>query len=96
MKKFQITGSFFMDNNFMEIVPQHRIYINSLIENSVIEHYLVSMETRQTWITINAASKNDVQAILNDMPLANYMNYSIAEIFVFDGANYRPAAYVLN
>ena len=48
----------------MELVPPHRTYINFLINKGTIDHYAVSMETQRSWITLNAASKKEVEKIL--------------------------------
>ena len=60
MKKFQVTIRFSMDDEFMSLIPPHRVYINSLIEKGTIDQYLVSMETQRLWITIAAETKKEV------------------------------------
>ncbi|MCR6719696.1 MAG: hypothetical protein NVV59_05240 [Chitinophagaceae bacterium] len=57
MQKYQVTIDFEMRDNFVDLIPPHRTYINYLINKEVIDQYVVSMETHQVWITINADSK---------------------------------------
>lgn len=89
MKKYQVTIQFEMSGNFMDLVPAHRTYINQLINKGVIDHYAVSMETQRSWITINAASKKEVENTLKKSPLFRFWSFEIDELFVLDGLQYR-------
>ena len=51
MRKFQVTIQFDMNDEFAALVPPHRTYINRLIEQGIIDHYVVTMETQRVWIT---------------------------------------------
>jgi muconolactone delta-isomerase len=95
-KKFQVTIHFDMDDEFMTLVPPHRVYINQLINKEIIDYYSVSMESRRSWIIINAERKIDVQRILSQSPLFKYWTIEIDELFVFDGLTYRLPALRLN
>ena len=97
MKKFQVTIHFEMDDNFMSLVPSHRVYINSLIEKGIIEQYLVSMETQRVWITLTAKDKPDVELRLKKSPIFKYwITVEIDELFVIDGQHYRLPALQMN
>jgi hypothetical protein len=89
MPKYQVTIRFEMSEAFMELVPEHRIYINSLINTGVIDHYAVSMETHRAWITLNAEDKKETAKILERSPLSKFWNFEIDELFVLDGQHYR-------
>ena len=92
MKKFQVTIQFEMSDEFMELVPPHRTYINFLINKEVIDQYAVSMEARKVWITISAENKDEVQKILEKSPLFKFWTSEIFELFVLDGQHYRLPA----
>jgi hypothetical protein len=94
--KYQVTIHFEMDDNFMSLVPSHRVYINNLIDTGTIEYYSVSMETQRCWMIVNAISKNDVQAMLIKSPLKKYWTIEIDELFVYDAQSYRLPALQLN
>ncbi|RYD86478.1 MAG: hypothetical protein EOP50_22330, partial [Sphingobacteriales bacterium] len=64
MKKFQAIIHFEWNEDSMAIIEEHRAYINELIDEQVIEHYVVSMETQLVWITLNASNKEEAQEIL--------------------------------
>lgn len=89
MQKYQVTIHFEMKDEFMELVPPHRTYINYLINRGTIDHYAVSMETQRSWITLNAENKHEVNKILEKSPLYKFWTLEIDELFVLDGQHYR-------
>lgn len=92
MKKYQVTIQFEMSDDFMELIPPHRTYINFLINKDIVDQYAVSMETQRVWITLNAAGKKEVEDILKKSPLHKFWSYEIDELFVIDGLHYRLPA----
>ena len=96
MKKFQVTIRFKMDDDFMALVPAHRLYISSLIEKGVIDHYVVTMESQTTWITFTAETKEEIEKYLSKSPIYRYWTYEIEELFVIDGQHYRMPVVQLN
>jgi muconolactone delta-isomerase len=94
--KYQVTIKFEMDDAFMSFVPQHRVFINKLIDKGVIDYYAVSMETQRSWILVNAESKAAVEEYLAQSPLFKYWSVEIDELFVYDGQTYRLPALQLN
>lgn len=96
MKKYQAIISFDMDEEFMTLVPPHRTYINYLLNKGIIETYSVSMESQQSWITINAYTKSEVEDMLQKSPLSKYWSFEIVELFVYDSQSNRLPAVQLN
>jgi muconolactone delta-isomerase len=94
--KYQVTIHFDMDDEFMSLVPSHRLYINSLIEKGSLDYYSVSMETRRCWMVMNAANKKEVEDFLLKSPLHKYWTIEIDELFVYDSQSYRLPALQLN
>ncbi|HWB28364.1 MAG TPA: hypothetical protein VG738_22985 [Chitinophagaceae bacterium] len=96
MKKYQAIIRFEMDEQFMNLVPPHRTYINYLINKNIVDSYVVSMESQTVWITINAESKEEADKLLAKSPLYKYWTYDIEELFVYDGQLYRLPTVQLN
>jgi hypothetical protein len=96
MTKYQVTIEFNWNEEAMKIIQQHRDYINSLIDDQVIEHYVVSMEIQTVWVTINAENKTDVRRILNKSPFRKFWKLRINELIIWDGQNYRLPLVQLN
>ena len=89
MQQYQVTIKFEMNDEFMDLVPPHRTYINFLINKGTIEHYAVSMETQRSWITLYAENKREVEKLLEKSPLFKFWTVEIDELFVLDGQHYR-------
>jgi hypothetical protein len=96
MKKYQVSIQFNMDEDFMNLVPAHRLYINNLINKGIIDHYIVSLESQRSWITFTAEKRKDVEAYLKKSPLYHYWIYDIEQINVYDGQTYRLPTVQLN
>jgi muconolactone delta-isomerase len=96
MKKYQVSIQFEMDEEFMRAIPEHRAYINRLIDDGIIDHYVVTMESQKAWITFTAESKDEVDGYLSKSPIHRYWNYEIEELFVVDGYQYRLPALQFN
>ncbi|MEO7119770.1 MAG: hypothetical protein ABIY62_01660 [Ginsengibacter sp.] len=96
MKTFLANIKFDFPEDFMNYVPEHRTYINMLINTSVIESYAVSMETHRSWIIINADTKDEVEEILAKSTLHIFWTYDIDELFVYDSQNFRLPKLELN
>jgi hypothetical protein len=96
MKKYLITASFVWTEDLMQLIPDHREVINALIDDQVIEHYVVSMEKQTAWITINAKNKREAKALLLPSPLYKHWKMQVNELMVWDGQNYRLPALQLN
>ena len=94
--KYQVTIQFKMDENFMNLVPAHRVLINNFIEKGTIDYYAVSMETQRCWMIMNAGSKLEVENQLMKTPLYKYWTIEIDELFVYDAQSYRLPALQLN
>src|ERR1700733_1689819 len=96
MKAFLVTIKFNFSDDFMSHVPQHRTYINMLINTNVIESYAVSMETHRAWVIINAETKTEVEKIIAKSTLYQFWTYEIDELFVYDSQNFRLPKLELN
>ena len=92
MKKYQVTIKFEMSEEFMELVPPHRTYVNYLINKDIIDQYAVSMETQRVWITMNAKDKEEVEKLLEKSPLYKFWTVEVDELFVLDGQHFRLPA----
>jgi muconolactone delta-isomerase len=96
LKRFIVTITFFMDEQFMALVPPHRTYINYLINKGIIESYSVSIESYRCWIMVISKNKDEVRKYLKKSPLFKYWTFEIDEIAVYDGQTYRMPALQMN
>jgi hypothetical protein len=96
MSKFLVTVQFSWSEEMALLLEEHRTYINTLIEEQIIEHYAVSMEVQQVWITVNADSKKEVEEVLSVSPFYKYWKLTVWELVLWDGLSYRLPALQLN
>ena len=96
MNKYLVTIEFSWNEEAMKIIQEHREYINSLIDDQVIEHYALSMENQTVWVTINADNKTEARKILNKSPFRKFWKLIIHELVIWDGQNYRLPVVQLN
>lgn len=97
MNKYQVTFSFNVDEEFMKLVPRHRMVINELIMRGIIESYAISVESSKGWILVNAKNKGEVRGYLEQSPLFSYFfDLEIDQLMVYDSQMYRFPKMVLN
>ncbi len=96
MKKYLITATFHWTEAMMNHLQAHRELIDQLIDDLVIEHYVVSMEVETVWITLNARTKREARRLLMPSPFHKYWKITITELMVWDGQTYRLPAVQLN
>ncbi len=94
--KYQVLIKFEIDEEFMALVPAHRSYINFLINKAIVDSYIVCLEIKQAYLTLNAENKIAAKAILKKSPLYRFWTYDIHEVFVYDGQMYRLPTLQLN
>ena len=96
MKKYLITATFHWSEEMMNQLQDHRALIDQLIDDQVIEHYIVSMEIQTAWITINARTKREARSLLSPSPFYKHWKLVVNELMVWDGQTYRLPAVQLN
>lgn len=96
MKKYLVTATFVWSDEMMNLLDEHRKLINLLIDEHVIEHYVVSMEIQTVWITLNAKTKREAKKLLSASPFHKHWKIIINELLVWDGQTYRLPALQLN
>jgi len=96
MKKFQVTIDFEWEDTFTEMLEDHQKYVNELIDQGVIDHYVVTLESQRIWITMNGEDKASIDEHLSRSPFFNYFIYEIDELLLSDGVTYRLPAVQLN
>lgn len=86
MKKFLCT--FYLpvqlDQEFWELIPGHRNYINNLMREEVIITYSVNHTRTKGWVVVNAESEAEAAEIIERFPIRRYIHFEMDELFIFD------------
>jgi hypothetical protein len=82
---------------FLAIIPQHRMVINQLLAEHIIEAYAISADRGRGWVVINGEDEDAVRAVVAQFPLHPYLEVlEIDELFIFDSAASRFPQISLN
>ncbi len=67
----------YLDQEFMSLIPAQRQQVNKLMADGVISGYSLSMDRSKLWVTLRAASEEEVQKVFESFPLFEYMQGAI-------------------
>lgn len=85
------------EEEFLELIPRHRAFINRLLSEHVIESYAISADRRCGWVLLTGDDKAAVQAIVEQFPLYHLLGkVHIDELFIYDSASTRFPSISLN
>lgn len=92
MKKFLCT--FYLppqlNQEFWELIPAHRNYINNLMHEEVIITYSVNHDRSKGWVVLNAESEIEATSIIDRLPINRFISYHLDELFIFDSMMGTP------
>lgn len=66
-----------LDEEFMDLIPYQRAMVNKLFKDGVLLNYALSLESSRLWAIFSAHSELEVQAIVADLPLSEFMTFEI-------------------
>jgi muconolactone delta-isomerase len=98
MKQFmvQIDLPDHFTEEFIRKIPKQRAHVNFLINKKIINNYALSMDRTQLWVTINAASEQEVHDVLSSFPLIDFMDVHIHELLFHESVQYAMPEISLN
>lgn len=73
-----------LSNEFWELIPRHRNYVNNLMREKVIITYSVNHTRSKGWVVINAASEIEASELMDRFTIRRFINYEMDELFIFD------------
>lgn len=76
--------------DFLATIPQHRLFINQLLAEHVIEAYAISANRGRGWVVINGENEEAVRNLIAQFPLYPYLHITdVDELFIFDSTASR-------
>ena len=82
----QITLPEFLDEDFMALIPEHRAYVDQLMNDGIITSYSLALDRSTVWITFNSKSEKAVVKIINSFPISDFIQYDILELAFHNSA----------
>ncbi|KAA9327469.1 hypothetical protein F0P96_15915 [Hymenobacter busanensis] len=85
------------DEEFVAVIPRHRAFVSSLIEENVVLSYAISADRSRGWVTMQGPDAETVRNVVEQFPLYRFMQQvEIDELFVFDSVATRLPKISLN
>lgn len=85
-----------LNEEFIQLIPDQRRQIDELMANGIILSYALAIDRSKVWATLNAESTEEVQEILNSMPLIHLMDPVIYELEFYNATGNGLPAISLN
>ena len=76
------------DKEMIKTIPAHRAKVNRLIDSGVIKAYSLSLKRETLWMVVEAVNENDLEAILQSLPLSDHLlDYEVEPLMFSLSAN---------
>lgn len=85
-----------LNDEFIQLIPDQRRQIDELMANGIVLSYALAVDRSKVWATVNAESAEEVQEILNSMPLIHFMEPVIYELEFYNATGNGLPAISLN
>ncbi len=69
-----------LTQDFIELIPQQRAFINKMFERGIIISYSLTLDRSKLWVTFYSATQDDVERVIRKFPIADYITYRIHEL----------------
>lgn len=69
-----------IDDNFESLIPDHRIYIDQLMNQGTINTYSLAADRSKLWISFNCRNEREVAKYINNFPIKDYITYEISPL----------------
>ncbi len=90
------TLPFYLDQQFIDLIPQQRAKINKYFLNGQLANYVLSLEKSKLWAILNADTRDEVLDIIQDFPLTKFMKYRIYPLTFNQTINSKVPSFSLN
>ena len=78
-----------LDDKFMRKIPAHRAYINQLINEGKVQSYTINEERSKGWILMSVKNENELDEIMEQLPIFEYISYDVFQVLVHDSEVFR-------
>lgn len=85
-----------LDEEFMALIPEQRTQIDELMSSGIVLSYALAFDRSKVWATVNAESMEEVEEIINTMPLNHLMEAVVYELEFYTATGNGLPAISLN
>lgn len=76
----EVTLPEIIDEDFQQLIPEHRRYVDGLLEEGIFQTYTLSLQSGKLWIVVIAESQKEVCSIIDAVPLRSFITYKVNEL----------------
>jgi hypothetical protein len=92
----EVTLPSYLSQEFMELIPEQRRYVDEMFERGVISSYTLALDRSRAWVTFFADSPKEVHTFVRNFPIAEFIEYTIHELAFFNAASVIVPSISLN
>jgi ribulose kinase len=76
-----------LTQEFILLIPGQRQYIDDMFNRGVISNYTLAMDRSKLWVTMVVQTVKDVRQIMDDFPIADYIEYTVHQLAFSNSAS---------
>ena len=77
-------------------IPHQRMHINEMMQRGTISSYTLAMNRSKLWVCVSADNPQEVDDVISDFPIADFITYKINELAFHDTAHSLIHEFSLN
>lgn len=82
--------------DYMHLIPQQRVFIESMFKLGKITSYALALDRSKIWATFFTNTPEDAEKIIQKFPIAEYISYTIHELAFMNSMSTMVPAVSLN
>ena len=85
-----------LTEEFLALIPRQRAEVGKLFAEGRLSSYGLALDRSKVWITLHAESENEVEHILESLPLRRAMNVQIHQLAILEHSHLNIALISMN
>jgi len=85
-----------LSDEFVSLIPSQRATVNQLLNEGKILTYALSLENSKVWAVFSVSSRDELNEIIDSMPLSGYMKMRVSELTFYNAAHPFTPAFSMN
>lgn len=85
-----------MSEEFVSLIPRQRSLVNRLLGAGKLLQYALSLENGKLWAVFSVENQEELQEIIDGLPLTPFMKWRISELTFYNAAHPFVPAFSVN